>query len=124
MDLRRTPALKNNELGTTDDTARVRISKLDAEVGEMREGATHRGGPIYEKRREGGATSPRQGIVLFHPHHHQWHRESSEKLKARGWTALLERYIEIGFKFTRSQRPDSQVCYINWLQMISGVFEL
>jgi len=65
MDLRRTPALKNNELGTTDDTARVRISKLDAEVGEMREGATHRGGPIYEKRREGGATSPRQGIVLF-----------------------------------------------------------
>ena len=71
MDLRRTPALKNNELGTTDDTARVRISKLDAEVGEMREGATHRGGPIYEKRREGGATSHAKRIVLFHPHHHQ-----------------------------------------------------
>ena len=68
MDLRRTPALKNNELGTTDDTARVRISKLDAEVGEMREGATHRGGPIFEKRREGGATSTTQkGLFCFIP---------------------------------------------------------
>ena len=94
----------------------MRISKLDAEVGEMREGATHRGGPIFEKRREGGATSTAKWIVLFHPHHHQkeWHRESSEKLKARGLTALLEWYIEIGFKFTRSQRPDSQVCYYTY----------
>ena len=67
MDLRRTPALKNNELGTTDDTARVRISKLDAEVGEMREGATHRGGPIFEKRREGAPRRTHKGIVLFIP---------------------------------------------------------
>lgn len=67
MDLRRTPALKNNELGTTDDTARVRISKLDAEVGEMREGATHRGDPIFEKRREGAPRRTHKGIVLFIP---------------------------------------------------------
>ena len=56
MDLRRTPALKSNELDTTNDAARVWISELDAEAGEMREGAPHRGGPIFEKRRERGVT--------------------------------------------------------------------
>ena len=71
MDLRRTPALKNNGLDTTDDTARVRINELDAEVGEMREGATHRGGPIFEKRGECGVKSAATWIVLFPPYHHR-----------------------------------------------------
>ena len=56
MDLRRTPALKINELDTSGDAALVWISKLDAKAGGLREGATHRGGPIFEKRRECGVT--------------------------------------------------------------------
>ena len=71
MDLRGTLPLKKNKSDTTGDAARVRISKLDAEVEEMRSGATHRGGPIFEKRGECGVKSAATWIVLFPPYHHR-----------------------------------------------------